>query len=220
MKLLEKVDKDFIPIIRSSIYQEPLKSLIERILPEISFQPRKEDIFKAYRMSLKDIKVVLIGQEPENIPRIYDGYINDETKKVSNSLDIIYRELNANLSLNEGTDFLNRQGVFLLNLALTVQTGRPGSHLSHWESFSKNIIEFISYNNPCIWIIWDKLPKRIIGSIYNPFIVKGYSTDIIQDIPINNNYNYILLDSCKLIQSNIILDKMNKPKIDWQNHKK
>lgn len=42
------------------------------------------------------------------------------------------------------TDWVN-QGVFLLNVALTVEEGDAGSHISFWYKFTKTLIEYI-YN--------------------------------------------------------------------------
>ena len=45
------------------LYQEPLATLNNEILPNISFQPAKKDIFNVFKMPKNDIKIVLLGQD-------------------------------------------------------------------------------------------------------------------------------------------------------------
>ena len=90
-------------------------------------------------------------------------------------------------------DHWRKQGVFLLNTALTVETGKAGSHIKYWEEFTKKVIQYISVQNPCLWLLWGAKVQKFIPSIKScPFMVKGYNRTTIQDIPANNDYNYIL----------------------------
>lgn len=85
------------------------------------------------------------------------------------------------------------QGVFLLNTALTVETGKAGSHLKYWQEFTKRIISYISIEKPCIWVLWGRKAQEFIPYInYNPFMVKGYNRNTIKEIPASPDYNYIL----------------------------
>ncbi|MFA9424038.1 MAG: uracil-DNA glycosylase [Sedimentibacter sp.] len=50
-----------------------------------------------------------------------------------------------------------RQGVLLLNTYFTVEPGITGSHIFIWESFSINLLQFISHENKDInWFLWGK----------------------------------------------------------------
>lgn len=230
---LEGIHKSFLPVIYSGINQEPLKSLFESILPAISFQPREENIFKVFRMPIDRIKIVVIGQDPYSIPNKASGlcFLN-ETNKVSNSLKNIYREINSSTDMEGDIHCWEQQGIFLLNSALTVETGNPGSHISYWELFTSTIIRYISYKNPCIWFLWGKMAQKFEKDIYSPFIVKGYDNKLIQDIPISNQYNYILKAPYPVTESyskgtsgfygcnhfkyaNVILEKLKETKIQW-----
>ncbi len=233
MKPLDIIHNSWLPVIGEKVYQEPLLSLNEKILPNISFQPKAEDIFKVFRMPLKDIKVVLIGQDPYSTPGDAIGlsFVNG-TNKVPASLRIIYKEINNSTGLQGDIKGWEQQGVFLLNSALTVETGKPASHLSYWEDFTKTIIRYISYNNPCIWFLWGKMSQKFKPDINKSFLVKGYNDRTIQDIPITDSYNYIFeaphpaseaysggnsgFYGCNhFIYTNIILEKLRKTKIKW-----
>ena len=60
--MIENIDKSWYPVV-SMLYQEPLETLRTSILPNISFQPLKEDIFRVFEMPVNKIKVVILGQD-------------------------------------------------------------------------------------------------------------------------------------------------------------
>lgn len=233
MKPLDIIHSSWLPVIEKEVHQEPLLSLSEKVLPNISFQPDAENIFKVFRMPLKDIKVVLIGQDPYSTPKDAIGlsFVNG-TNKVPPSLRNIYKEILDSTGQEGNINGWEQQGIFLLNSALTVETGKPGSHLSYWKNFTENIIRFISYNNPCIWFLWGKMSQKFKSNITNPLLMKDYNEKLIKDLPINNKFNYILeaphpaaevysggtsgFFGCKhFTYTNLILDKLKKDRISW-----
>lgn len=187
------------------LYQEPLKTLNTVVLPEISSQPRKSDIFNVFSMPVNEIKVVILGQDPYPMPNTAIGraFAVSEGTKIPASLKNIREEILISLGVesfkkNTGENWKTlqhwqEQGIFLLNTALTVETARIGSHLKYWEYFTQRVISHISVENPCIWMFWGKAAQRFIPYInQNPFHVKGYSNVTIQEIPSNVDFNYIL----------------------------
>ena len=207
MKITDSIHSSWHSCIVPQLYREPLHTLNTKILPNISYQPRPENIFRAFEMPLQNVKVVIIGQDPYPLPDDAIGYAfaTRENRKTPGSLRVIEKEIcqtdGINL-LHEGTDEIHsswktlshwtNQGVLLLNTALTVQTSRAGSHLKYWKNFTARIISYISINQPCIWIFWGKKAQWFIPCLQRePFHVRGYSRNTIEDIPIDD-YNYIL----------------------------
>lgn len=218
---LEVFHESWYPIL-GLMYKEPLKHLSDNVLPEISFQPKREDIFNVFSMPVTDIKVVILGQDPYPKPGDAIGYsfATIKERKTPKSLQIIQKEIinNETLSVKLGDhvsisesikpyrkhlqmkdeqwktlDHWRKQGVFLLNSALTVETGKAGSHLKYWEEFTKRVISFIAETQPCVWLFWGKKSQEYVSYINNnPFFVKNYDVDTIKDIPSNNEWNYIL----------------------------
>lgn len=230
MKILEQVHESWHPLMYM-LHKEPLKTLNEKILPEISFQPAKENIFSVFKMPLENIKVVLLGQDPYPTPGVAIGraFAVSEKTKIPVSLDNIRKEIYLSKSHYLRDEFKESptyivpsvymgnypdekdkmtinlfkewktlqnwvdQGVFLLNSALTVETNNAGSHLKYWQEFTKKVVSYIASNNPSIWLLWGKKAESFIPYInYNPFNVKGYTIENIEDIPINNDWNYII----------------------------
>lgn len=213
----EQVHEDWFPLLRL-LYQEPLKTLSEEILPNISYQPKDKDIFRVFEKPMSEIKVVILGQDPYPTPGNATGIafsVTEETR-IPVSLRNIAQEVASSIEIKgesivdkmQPLQFLNNtelytewktlkhwqeQGVFLLNTALTVETGKAGSHLKYWEDFTKKIITTVCELQPCIWIFWGAKAQQFIPYIHkNVFHVKGYDKETIENIPINSDWNYVL----------------------------
>lgn len=197
------IHRSWDPIL-GNLYSEPLITLSQIILPNISYQPRPENIFRVFSMSVFDIKVVILGQDPYPTPGDAIGYsfATIAERKTPGSLRVIADEIekeglktgfyDSDISHWKTLEYWIDQKVFLLNTALTVETGKPGSHLKHWEVFTKSVISYISKSKPCIWLLWGAKAQTFIPYIGNAFIVKGYDRNTIEEIPISEEYNYIL----------------------------
>jgi uracil-DNA glycosylase len=191
--------------IRWILNQEDMLRLNTEVLPTSIFYPPKEQIFRVFQQPLSKIKVVILGQDPYPTPGNANGLafaVNQDIPEPF-SLKVIQSEvINSQYGKQEMTfgsswktlEHWEQQGVFLLNTALTVESGSPGSHLKYWQEFTKKVIYFIAQNNPCIWLLWGKkaqsytmdMPRKKI------FYVRGYSKETIQNIPANPYTNYIL----------------------------
>lgn len=245
--MIPNIDESWRPI-TSLLYEEPLKTLNEQILTNCSYQPKKENIFNVFQMPVNKIKVVVLGQDPYPTPgdAIGRAFAVSGNTKAPVSLKIIYKELCTTTGLMPRDYNVNEipyywkllqhwqdQGVFLLNTALTVETGKAGSHLKYWEEFTKRVISHISTTQPCIWLLWGKKAEKFIPFINkNPFFVKNYDKETIKSIPSNEDWNYILsaphpaaeaymggnagFYGCNhFIYTNEILKNLKKQTINW-----
>ena len=65
--------------------------------------------------------------------------------------------------LRTSSNFTNvaKQGVLFLNSSLTVVEKTPGSHLQLWESFTDNVIKYISEKKEnVVFILWGNFAKK------------------------------------------------------------
>ncbi len=190
--MLLDIDKSWNPILHH-LYEEPLLTLKDKILPDISFQPKVENIFRVYKTPVNNIKVVILGQDPYPATEVAIGraFAVSENTKIPVSLRNIKKEVGNSLLEEDEWKTLShweKQGVFLLNTALTVETGVKASHIPYWKNFIVATIKYISYNNPCIWLLWGNYAQSFAPCIFNPFFVKKQ-----EDIPIKDKANYILV---------------------------
>ena len=125
--------------------------------------PDKYDIFNAlHYTSYKDVKVVILGQDPYHGPNQAHGlsFSVSPGVKIPPSLLNIYKELNSDLGCyipNNG--YLKKwadQGVLLLNTSLTVRAGEANSHKNKgWEIFTDKIISLINEKtDPVVFLLW------------------------------------------------------------------
>ena len=124
--------------------------------------PPKELIFRVFQMPLEDIAVVILGQDPYHGHGQATGLAFDCSKqnKQQPSLTNMFKEImnefperNYNLS---GNNLLlwRKQGIFLLNTALTVKSGQPKSLVKQWSHFTDAVIQYIAdYNEKCVFLL-------------------------------------------------------------------
>ncbi|CAG8715743.1 9930_t:CDS:1, partial [Racocetra persica] len=93
-------------------------------------------------------------QDPYHLPEVADGlaFSTQKPNYIPASLKNIFLELSHDLNCPVPTqgDLLPwvKEGVFLLNTALTVQENRPLSHAGFWPEFTYSLICFLRDYNP------------------------------------------------------------------------
>jgi len=121
----------------------------EKIVSKLSnYTPKKRDIFKAFKLcKYDDLKVVFVSQDPYPQPNIATGIAFGCEKEPQPSLEIIK---NACIDLSVPHNIINfdnsleswcKQGVLMLNMALTTEVNKPLSHITYWANFTMDIIK-------------------------------------------------------------------------------
>ena len=141
-------------------------------------------IFNAFNKTcLKDLKVVILGQDPYHGPNQAHGlcFSVPTGVKLPPSLQNIYKELKADLGIAKETNDGNleawaAQGIFLLNTTLTVCEGQAMSHKDiGWENFTDQVISVISsIKEKVIFVLWGSHAQSKIPLIDKKhFIIKS-----------------------------------------------
>src|SRR5262245_6657621 len=119
---------------------EKMQMIKNDILPKAKFYPSIENVFRVFRMPLNEIKVVILGQDPYSKGEaISYSFAIDKYTSIPQSLSTIKNEIvksdaitskEVNIMTSDWKELKHwrRQGVFLLNAALTVQAGESNSH--------------------------------------------------------------------------------------------
>lgn len=147
-----------------------LSLLIDKIneeRKEKTIFPKKEEVFKVFELGIKDIKIVILGQDPYHNDNQACGLSFSVKTGVAlpKSLINIYKELHDDLGIapskSGNLEHWHKQGIFLLNAVLTVEKNKPASHSNlGWEDFTDYIIETIS--NKCeniVFILWGSFAR-------------------------------------------------------------
>jgi uracil-DNA glycosylase len=130
--------------------------------------PAGPNIFNAFNYTSFDkVKVVILGQDPYHNPGQAHGLCFSVPEKVSPppSLINIFKELHEDLGIdipNSGNlEKWAKQGVLLLNAALTVEAHDPMSHSKiGWHYFTDDVIRIISEQKEnVVFILWGGFAK-------------------------------------------------------------
>jgi uracil-DNA glycosylase len=149
----------------------PIASLlpsIEKKLEQEAVLPERACWYRVFDMPVDQIRVVVLGQDPYHTPGKATGLAFSVPRKarVPASLRNIFLQINTEYShkYNYEHGDLSRwiyEGVFLLNCALTVHPGTPGSHLHLWQPFTDEVIRFIATHNPnAVFILMGNFAKQ------------------------------------------------------------
>jgi uracil-DNA glycosylase len=137
--------------------------------------PRKEDVFRALELTPPSrMKAVIVGQDPYPRPNEAHGLcfsVPAGFKPLPRSLRTIFGELKRDgfrASDDGDLELWASQGVLLLNTALTVQAGRPGSDSTRWRRFTDAAIRIAARDANPVFLLWGgqaQKKKRIITAI-------------------------------------------------------
>lgn len=156
--------KDFInQEIKKSYFKNLSKFLIKES-KEFFIFPKHENVLIAFKYCpLKDVDVVILGQDPYHGPNQANGlsFSVPNGQPIPPSLRNIFTEVKNDLGLDQDFKWGNltpwaRQGVLLLNTVLTVRKGEPGSHKNMgWETFTDAAISLINeQDRPIVYMLW------------------------------------------------------------------
>ncbi|MCZ9342740.1 uracil-DNA glycosylase, partial [Streptomyces sp. TRM76130] len=100
-----------------------------------TYLPAGQNVLRAFQQPFDDVRVLIVGQDPYPTPGMAIGLsfaVAPEVRRLPGSLINIFQELQSDLGLprpsNGDLTPWTRQGVLLLNRALTTRPNSPGSH--------------------------------------------------------------------------------------------
>lgn len=130
--------------------------------------PPGSRIFSAFDFTpVKDVKVVILGQDPYHQPGQAMGlsFSVPDNVPAPPSLKNIFKEIETDLGVRmSGYPNLERwasQGVLLLNAILTVRAGEAASHSRiGWTEFTDAVIRYISDNcSGVVFMLWGNFAR-------------------------------------------------------------
>ena len=152
---------------------EPAKHIDIKLKDKINIAPGVENIFKAFEYcSFKNTKVVIFGQDPYFQPGVANGlaFSVNKGEVIPASLRNIYKEIKNDTGMVSNLDgdlrAWARQGVLLLNSALTVDEHKPGSHSDiGWNNFIFDVIDLLNKKGRVVFMLWGNNAKKYLNRI-------------------------------------------------------
>ena len=219
-----QLDSSWMEVLKNEFHQPYFKDLMEFIQQEKkgkSILPTNSDIFTAFNITkFKDVKVVIIGQDPYHGEGQAHGLSFSVKRGVRQppSLKNIFKELQSDLQIEIPDKFNGeliawaKQGVFLLNAVLTVQQAWPNSHKGKgWEQFTDATIKAISnYRENVVFILWGNYAKKKSVLIDES---KHYIISSVHPSPFAARNGFF--GSQPFSKTNAFLHQTNQKLVDW-----
>jgi uracil-DNA glycosylase len=134
------------------------------------YLPAGDNVLRAFRQPMTDVRVLLVGQDPYPTPGHPVGLsfsVAPDVRRLPASLANIFREYSDDLGYPKpSTGDLSpwsERGVMLLNRVLTVQPRNIGSHRGKgWEEVTEQAIRALaSRGGPLVAILWGRDARNL-----------------------------------------------------------
>ena len=185
------------------------------------YPPRGTRLAALELCPLDAVKVVILGQDPYHGPGQAHGlsFSVQDGVRVPPSLVNIYKELEADLGLSRPAhgNLTNwaRQGVLLLNAALTVEQGQPASHQGRgWEEITDAVVAAVAAKaEPCVFLLWGSHARKKALSV--PGLMQSHHLVLTAPHPSPLSAHSGFLGCRHFSQANAFLEASGRGAIDW-----
>lgn len=135
-----------------------------------TYLPAGPNVLRAFQQPFDDVRVLIVGQDPYPTPGHAVGLsfsVAPDVRPVPGSLDNIFREMHADIGAprpsNGDLTPWTRQGVLLLNRALTTAPRKPAAHRGKgWEEVTEQAIRaLVARNKPLVSILWGRDARNL-----------------------------------------------------------
>ena len=218
-----KIEPSWAAVLANELEKDYFKSLMGFVEKEYANKPCYPPlhlVFSALEHTpFKDVKVVIIGQDPYHGKGQANGLCFSVTDGNTHppSLRNIFKEIVKDFELpypeSGNLERWAKQGVLLLNATLTVRAGEAGSHQKMgWEQFTDAIIRKVSEEkNEVVFLLWGgyaKKKSKLIDLNNHYILTSGHPS------PLSANRGY-WFGNTHFSKTNDFLISKGKEKIDW-----
>lgn len=213
---------EFFTSIKEKDYSKRLKTFLGKEYSTKIIYPPRKDMFKAFELtSPKDIKIVIVGQDPYHEPGQAMGlsFSVPDGIKVPPSLVNIFKEIHNDLGINMRNcgdlTYLAKQGALLINAYLTVRKSEPLSH--HIEEYDLFMLDLFNYLNkldqPIVFMLWGNFARKYKKYLNNS---KHLILEAAHPSPLGANHGG-WFNTKQFSRCNSFLTSNGVKPIDWQN---
>ena len=171
--LISYLDPEWQELLKDELNSQNFANIVKFLNSQTAvIYPPKDLIFNAFNLcKIENLKVIIVAQDPYHNPKEAMGlaFSVPQAVRIPPSLKNIFKELiddiNSNILVNRSSDLSDwaRQGVLLLNSALTVEKNRPVSHAKiGWQGFINGVIKIINLRfSHCVFMLWGNHAKAL-----------------------------------------------------------
>ncbi|XP_057214193.1 uracil DNA glycosylase a isoform X2 [Triplophysa rosa] len=202
-------------------YFKSLMSFVGEERKKHTIYPPPHEVFTWTQMcDLKDVKVVILGQDPYHGPNQAHGLCFSVQRPVPPppSLINMFKELASDIEGFEQPGHGNltgwaKQGVLLLNAVLTVRAHQANSHKDKgWEMFTDAVVQWLNANSQgLVFILWGSYAQKK-GAVINK--KRHHVLQAVHPSPLSAHRGFF---GCKhFSKTNELLTKSGKEPVDWK----
>jgi uracil-DNA glycosylase len=177
----------------------------------VDHAPARADIFRAFTLPLRDVKVVIFGQDPYPAQGVADGLaFSTRGPKIPASLRNIFKEYSDDLGLtapkNGDLTAWHLNGVLLLNRTLTTVTGERNTHYgAGWSAFTSDVAKALGQLD-AVAILWGANARELA-----PYF--KWKIESVHPSPLSARNGFF--GSKPFSRTNELLKELGRPPIDW-----
>ena len=163
------------------IDKQELIKVINKLNQMANYTPSMKNIFRAFELcKYNNLKVLFLGYDPYPQRGVATGILFGNKKEVSEenlspSLKIVkeaaidFEIPHNSIIFDQTLESWAKQGILMINSALTVEIGKTGSHTMLWRGFISKLIKKLSeYNTGIIYVLFGEQAKT-----FKPYIGKN-----------------------------------------------
>ncbi|WP_374528485.1 uracil-DNA glycosylase [Novosphingobium sp.] len=186
------------------------------------YPPRGTRLAALELTPLDKVKVVILGQDPYHGAGQAHGlsFSVQPGVRVPPSLGNIYKELAADLGLpipdHGNLTHWAKQGVLLLNAALTVEDGQPASHQGRgWEVITDAVVAAVAAKQePCVFLLWGSHAQKKALSVADLKHSRHLVLTAPHPSPLSAHRGFL---GCRhFSKANAFLEAQGRGAIDWR----
>ncbi|MGP3987128.1 uracil-DNA glycosylase [Streptomyces sp. 3N207] len=135
-----------------------------------TYLPSGANVLRAFQQPFDEVRVLIVGQDPYPTPGHAVGLsfsVAPEVRRLPGSLENIFREMNSDLGLPRPSSGdltpWTKQGVLLLNRALTTAPRQPAAHRGKgWEEITEQAIRaLVGRGRPMVSVLWGRDARNL-----------------------------------------------------------
>lgn len=227
MALFETVPDSWREALQSVLATEKSSALGDFLVREEAagkaiYPPRGQRLAALELTPLDRVKVVILGQDPYHGAGQAHGlsFSVQDGVRVPPSLVNIYKELASDLGLPRpaGGNLSNwaRQGVLLLNAALSVEEARPASHQGKgWEEITDAVIAAVAARTePCVFLLWGNHARKKADRV--PRLMNSHHLVLTAPHPSPLSAHSGFLGCRHFSQANAFLEAAGRGAVNWR----
>ncbi|XP_041792915.1 uracil DNA glycosylase a isoform X2 [Chelmon rostratus] len=202
-------------------YFKQLMNFVSEERKRHTVYPPAEHVFTWTQMcDIRDVKVVILGQDPYHGPNQAHGLCFSVQRPVPPppSLENMYKELVSDIEgfQHPGHGDLTewaKQGVLLLNAVLTVRAHQANSHKDKgWETFTDAVVHWLSSNREgLVFMLWGSYAQKKGAAINRK---RHHILQAVHPSPLSAHRGFF---GCRhFSKANELLKKSGKCPINWK----